>query len=597
MADVNGDEDENAGERPGDNQKDSEAPEHDGEGAAKSATPTSIKDVAWEIFKPVAALGFIVSLVGAIALYVYLQRIGWPELLQPSLASKTGVALVVGSSIVVLASLVITMYGSAYWTNFVAHSYGQPASIPRRFGWFVLVLHLGWLVILAGVMLGSGDAKPVPEVARKQIHSLSENFQSGIVVFFGAAAAASVLLHWWGRRNLFDSLAGALTGGRDGRFRLLWARLKSIGRKPDSPQQGGSDSWVCRAFARVCRVFTWARAGRVLADTGRGLQLAVGCLFSSLAACVFVEINPDIGASDVTIPLVLMLCAVTLPGMVVGIRYAACYRATGNAKTSVKEVAWLVLLMVWRPARCFPPRRCCRSIRFRSARFPFSVERPTSMCSKSPSAGRCMKWWGSHLLRQTLQQPGICLPAKRKPVRQETDGTSIIPPSRRNLRRSSMRTSDITWGTSCSCAPGPMMARGPRPEVRRLLYPRDLRTLGLQLPRFHRPLPFHRYPALRHIRRFRHRRRTRRVPHRTVLASPCAKAAFRSRKARFAAWKWIDSSRQDCRGPYGAMRSPSDNVCHAPVNDVAQATSPLHPPPSRDPFPRPCGGPARRRAP
>jgi hypothetical protein len=298
--------------------------------------PTSIKAIVWEVIKPVATIGFVVSVVGAIALYVYLHRIGWPELLQPSLASKTGIAVVVISLLVVFISLMLTMYGSAYWTNLVAHSYERPSSMPRKLPVFAFGVHLVWLALLDITMLGFSADK-----SYAWAHSVKEHFNDWLAGFFVLVALASIWCHWWARRNAFDIFEPEI--GFKGR---LCARLRSL--FPTRNTATGKWTWrvVSEDFA--------GRGRRVGQDAMRGSMLVLGSLFASTAACVFVEINPTIRSLDITFANSLIVCCATLPGVIVGIYYVARYRVSGSMKGSLKDVASFAVVMGIAACAIFP---------------------------------------------------------------------------------------------------------------------------------------------------------------------------------------------------------------------------------------------------
>lgn len=301
-----------------------EKKEHSGETA--SPMHTSFRAVLWEIIKPVATIGFAISVIGAITLYAYLHRIGWPELLQPSLASKTGIAIVVISLLVVFVSLTLTMYGSAYWTNLVAHSYEQPSLIPRRLGIFAVGVHIVWLILLDVSMLGfAGDKSYL------WARGVKNHFNAWLAVFFALVASASICFHWWARRNLFE---GKLKAGF---CRKLYNRLRSL----LPAKNAGTGEWTWRVISEDLS----GRLKRIGQDASRGSLLALGSLFASTSACVFVEINPTIRSLDITFLNSLIVCSATLPGLFIGIRYIKQYRFNGNVRGSLKDVASFAIVM------------------------------------------------------------------------------------------------------------------------------------------------------------------------------------------------------------------------------------------------------------
>jgi hypothetical protein len=308
--------------------------------AAGADTPspatTSIKAVLWEVIKPVATIGIVVSVVGAIALYVYLHRVGWPELLQPSLASKTGIAVVVISLVIVLISLTLTMYGSAYWANLVAHSYDQPSSIPRKLPSFAIAVHILWIVLLAIWMLGFSGEK-----SYAWTRGVKEHIHEWLFAYFAVVALASICCHWWARRNEFD-----VVDRKSGFMRRSYDRLKGL--FPSRSDDSGKLTW------RIVQEDVRGRGKRIAQDALRGTMLALGSVFASTASCVFVEINPSIGSLDVTVWNSLIVCCATLPGIVVGVSYIVRYRASGSIKTSLKDVATFAVVMGIAACTMFP---------------------------------------------------------------------------------------------------------------------------------------------------------------------------------------------------------------------------------------------------
>lgn len=242
------------------------------------------------ILKPVMSVTVVVATIGTLALYAYLQGIGWPELLWPSIGTYHGLTLIFAALIVICAAFLITFYGSAFWIHGVAQTYRQAGFIPRRLGWLIVGLHLIWLLELTLVLYGS-QWKALVHACWFERFAVwfSERNLLPMAILTGAGALASVALHRRARRHF---------------------------------------------TARSLR----AKAAQMVTDVWRGALLAWASISSSLSSLATLAINPSLRKHEMSLELAMVLLPATLPGIVVGVAYLYTYRRTGKARASLREV-------------------------------------------------------------------------------------------------------------------------------------------------------------------------------------------------------------------------------------------------------------------
>jgi hypothetical protein len=247
-----------------------------------------------DIKKQLVSISLIVATLAGCSVYVYLEKIGWPELMFTALGSRTALGIIFTSLAILFIGCAITFYGSAYWIGTVAHSYEKPNQIPPKLWKQILFLHLFWNMECGVYFYGVKWSKQEKYLWwEKAAISVSEHFWITVAVLFVAAVGSSIYLH-----NDFFRTA---IEGKISRFKTA---IKILAR------------------------FSWD-----------AFQLLTVSLCSSLAMLAFIAINPKIGASEINLETTALVLLSTWPGILLGLFYLVIYQRKGKAHESLKVTA------------------------------------------------------------------------------------------------------------------------------------------------------------------------------------------------------------------------------------------------------------------
>lgn len=103
---------------------------------------------------PSHQIALVINFVGGLALYLYLQRIGWPDLLHASIISTKGLGLVVVILLLTIAAIVVVFYGATYVLFFLVNLYSDRTRMPPWLSPYIAYTHIAWLMILAVCLQG-----------------------------------------------------------------------------------------------------------------------------------------------------------------------------------------------------------------------------------------------------------------------------------------------------------------------------------------------------------------------------------------------------------------------------------------------------------
>lgn len=155
-----------------------------------------------KLFRPIISLALLANAVAVGILFYYLKKIGWVELLQASITSEKGLALVLIFLVVTIGVIALIFYSGSYYLFLATTLFNDPKDIPKNVAAYILVMHALWLAIFSLVVFGKMMKReadlPVCEIIPVW---LAEHFAWAVGGFLVLSIVLSVLIHWLQIRN------------------------------------------------------------------------------------------------------------------------------------------------------------------------------------------------------------------------------------------------------------------------------------------------------------------------------------------------------------------------------------------------------------
>ena len=264
-----------------------------------------------KVFLPYA---FIVPIIAAISIYGYLQRIGWPELLLPSLGSYQGLAIIVTALVVVFIFCITTFYYGGYWIHVAAHSYNKPEIPPKKLWLLVAGIHIFWNIEFIFICYGDKwQFEKETSIYKQVVIWFSQHALLSVLFLILVAIPSSILFH-----------------------RRLPANIET--KTEAKTQTAISKDKAGEIKSVLGEKFWWV----TFCNIQRGINLALASLFSSVGLLTFFLMNPSVGTKEFSTQILAVLLILTWPGIIAGIFYLLPYGKNGNERPGLRAVGILV---------------------------------------------------------------------------------------------------------------------------------------------------------------------------------------------------------------------------------------------------------------
>ncbi len=147
--------------------------------------------------KPMVSLAVVAHAIAAFILFFYLKMIGWPELLQASITSEKGLALILIFLVITVVAVAIIFYSASYCLFMASSLFNNPKDMPAGHWVQIFCIHGFWLVLLGLALWGSMiEAGPHNAAWQLALRWCADNISwlMGLFLLFGAASSAIVYL-------------------------------------------------------------------------------------------------------------------------------------------------------------------------------------------------------------------------------------------------------------------------------------------------------------------------------------------------------------------------------------------------------------------
>jgi len=167
--------------------------------------------------KPAISLAIVAHAIAAFILFFYLKMIGWPELLQASITSEKGLALILIFLVITVVAVAIIFYSASYCLFMASSLFSNPKDMPASHWVQVLCIHGAWLILLGLTLWGSMiDADPGNAWWQRALRWCADNLSllMGLFLLFGVllSALAYWIKHRYRQRNKQKLVVHALFG-------------------------------------------------------------------------------------------------------------------------------------------------------------------------------------------------------------------------------------------------------------------------------------------------------------------------------------------------------------------------------------------------
>jgi len=167
--------------------------------------------------KPAVSLAIVAHAIAAFILFFYLKLIGWPELLQASITSEKGLALILIFLAITVVAVAIIFYSASYCLFMASSLFSNPKDMPASHWVQVLCIHVAWLIFLGLTLWGSMiDADPGNAWWQRALRWCADHLSLLMGVFLALGVALSVITyrvkHRYRRRTKQELAVHALFG-------------------------------------------------------------------------------------------------------------------------------------------------------------------------------------------------------------------------------------------------------------------------------------------------------------------------------------------------------------------------------------------------
>lgn len=172
---------------------------------AKEMAPN---DSRWKFLKLLnSTLGFgvIIYFVGSLALYYYLNEIGWTELMQESISSGPGLALIFSGLSIVIGAMSFLFFGPSILLYLGISSYFKEVNnLPRYAPYSIAINQVIWSLIFSSWLWGGQiEGEEEKHLCLHWIaKTVVEYFGLILSIFIVFSCLAAILLHWKEVRKL-----------------------------------------------------------------------------------------------------------------------------------------------------------------------------------------------------------------------------------------------------------------------------------------------------------------------------------------------------------------------------------------------------------
>lgn len=148
------------------------------------------------IFKTSFSSVAFIYTVGTLALFYYLKNIGWTELLQPSIASLSGLVLIFSGMAIAITCAIILIFGVLFFLCIAVGTYCEKGKLPSYIFIYIFCMFILWGIAYSIILWGSGLDK-----SHNSIHHIVAVWMANNIVNYMASgfvlvgSIISVTLH------------------------------------------------------------------------------------------------------------------------------------------------------------------------------------------------------------------------------------------------------------------------------------------------------------------------------------------------------------------------------------------------------------------